>query len=349
MRVESYSIAAASVHYYFRRETVSESLRVNAGRNREVSGQGANASSRPSPAPSSMRGVPPSSVPVSPRRPGKVCPGQGKCEGEPRLAGLKALVEKMVEVLTGKKIRIRLVKWPPDTGVEGSGPGAEPGRVRPPAIEYRYTRELVEEESAVYMASGRVRTADGREIAFNLVLHMERERSLSESVVIRVGGEPEDPLVLVLDGSHARLSDLEIDFDLDRDGVPDRVPLPAPGSGFLVLDKNGDGRINDSGELFGPESGDGFAELSLHDYDGNGWIDEADPVFQDLRVWVFEGGEGRLYTLSELKVGALYLGRLDTPFTLSTAEGDRGRIGSTSFWLGEDGKVGVVQHLDFFI
>lgn len=216
-------------------------------------------------------------------------------------------------------------------------------------MEFRFTRELVEEERTLYMATGNVKTSDGREIAFRLIISMEREREESESFWLWSGGQPQDPLVVVIDGSHARLSEWMNEFDLDLDGVPDKVPVPAPGSGFLVIDINGDGRLNDGGELFGPISGDGFADLSRHDLDGNGWIDEGDPVFRDLRVWMWDREGGRMYTLPELGVGALFLRRAETPFTLRDGAGERGRISSTSFWLGEDGRVGVVQHLDIFL
>ena len=57
------------------------------------------------------------------------------------------------------------------------------------------------------------------------------------------------------------------------------------GSGFLALDKNGNGKIDDGSELFGTKSGDGFADLAEYDSDGNGWIDE----------------KGRVYVLYEVK------------------------------------------------
>ncbi|MGQ9704291.1 MAG: hypothetical protein ACUVS1_06870, partial [Actinomycetota bacterium] len=100
---------------------------------------------------------------------------------------------------------------------------------------------------------------------------------------------------------------------LNMGGVPDRVPVTAPGSGFLVLDLNEDGRVDNGSELFGPRTGNGFHELSLRDLDGNGWIEEVDPVFQDLRVWGWEQDADRLDTLPELDIMALYLRGLETP------------------------------------
>lgn len=56
------------------------------------------------------------------------------------------------------------------------------------------------------------------------------------------------------------------------------------GSGFLALDRNQNGVVDDGSELFGTQSGDGFAHLALYDQDSNGWIDANDPVFDKLRI-----------------------------------------------------------------
>lgn len=65
------------------------------------------------------------------------------------------------------------------------------------------------------------------------------------------------------------LTEAKYNFDLDSDGREDLISFVRPGSGFLALDLNGDGRVNDGRELFGPATGDGFAELARYDQDGN--------------------------------------------------------------------------------
>jgi hypothetical protein len=83
----------------------------------------------------------------------------------------------------------------------------------------------------------------------------------------------------------------------------------------------GDGKINSGAELFGAGSGDGFADLAAHDTDGNGWIDESDAVYDQLRVWAPDGpGGGALSSLKEKGVGAISAGHVATPFELRTAE-----------------------------
>ncbi len=69
-----------------------------------------------------------------------------------------------------------------------------------------------------------------------------------------------------------------------------------PGSGFLALDLNNEGIIINGNELFGPRTGNAFAELSVHDEDGNNLIDENDPVYDQLSVrTINQQGNGVLF------------------------------------------------------
>lgn len=65
------------------------------------------------------------------------------------------------------------------------------------------------------------------------------------------------PLVLDLDGDGIETTLLETNsvyFDIDEDGIRERTAWVSPDDGLLALDQNGDGRINDVGELFGATS-----------------------------------------------------------------------------------------------
>uniref|UniRef100_A0A7S3GSM0 Uncharacterized protein n=1 Tax=Spumella elongata TaxID=89044 RepID=A0A7S3GSM0_9STRA len=121
--------------------------------------------------------------------------------------------------------------------------------------------------------------------------------------------------------------------------------------GYLALDTNQNARIDNGLELFGPGTGNGFAELAQHDSDHNGWIDEADPVYQQLRVWTPSAdGTGRLQTLAELGVGAIHTTSVATPFALRTADnGSLGAVRSTSAYLRENGGAGTVQQIDLSV
>lgn len=211
-----------------------------------------------------------------------------------------------------------------------------------------YTHEL---ETVSYAAQGIIKTADGQTINIDLSLNMSREFYAYSESSLRMETVFKDPLVINYGGTAASLTSDKYSFDLDLDGKLDQISFVGQGSGFLALDKNGDGTINDGSELFGPSSGSGFGELRAYDQDGNGWIDENDEVFSKLLVWSKDqDGNDVLYSLKELDIGAIYLGDLKTEFALNDQDNyTHGTVRSTSFFLKENGGAGYVQHVDLTI
>ncbi len=216
---------------------------------------------------------------------------------------------------------------------------------------FQYTRQYYHEETedTSFSTQGTVRCADGREINFNLNLEMSRSfQEYYEETVSMKQVSMCDPLVINLDGNIAQLSDQTFLFDLDGDGELDEINQLSQGSGFLALDKNGDGVINDGTELFGTSSGNGFADLAAYDEDHNGFIDEGDEIWNKLKIWVTdENGNRQLYSLAEKGVGAICLQNSSTNFAL-TGENNQisGMIRNTGIFLYENGNVGTVQHVD---
>lgn len=207
-----------------------------------------------------------------------------------------------------------------------------------------------EQEETSFSTEGTVVTADGREISFQLDLEMSRSFSAyyhgnyeMQSVSMC------DPLVINLDSDTVSVSDQKFYFDLDADGKEDSISMLNEGSGYLALDLNGDGKINDGSELFGTKSGNGFADLAKYDSDGNGWIDEGDEIWDKLLIWT-QGADGgdKLYHLEKKGVGAICLQNAQTDFSLNSAEDNKqnGQIRRTGIFLYENGNVGTVQHLD---
>ncbi len=216
-------------------------------------------------------------------------------------------------------------------------------------MEASYYHE--EFEFAAFSSKGQVMTEDGRTIDFNLELSMTRR--FMEYAGISQSLQPlqmTDPLVINIDTPIAQVSDQKFTFDIDADGIMDQVSMPTAGSGFLALDKNGDGKIGDGTELFGTKSGDGFADLAEYDADGNGWIDENDEIFEKLLVWCKDAdGTDKLYTLKESGVGAICLQSAPTGFTMQSHRdfSVNARIRSTGIFLYENGGAGTVQQVDF--
>lgn len=97
-------------------------------------------------------------------------------------------------------------------------------------------------------------------------------------------------------------------------------------------------------------SDDGF-DLSAYDKDGNGWIDEADDIFDDLKVWTKdEQGNDKLIALSKSGVGVIFLGNADTKFSLNDTENNKNAvIQRTGVYLKESGEVGTMMHVDMVV
>ncbi len=211
-------------------------------------------------------------------------------------------------------------------------------------------KSYVEEyEEMNFSAGGSVVTKDGRNIDFKLDVTMSRSFMRYFEKRTDIGGGPLiDPLVIGLDDIPAGLTDQKFYFDIDSDGEEDKISMPV-GGGFLALDKNGDGLINNGSELFGTKSGDGFKDLAVYDEDGNGWIDEADPVFDRLKIWVAEAdGSRSLYSLKDKDVGAVCLRSVDTEFSLNSLQDNsvKGKVAKSGVFLYESGRAGSIMHVD---
>lgn len=215
----------------------------------------------------------------------------------------------------------------------------------------------VEQEDTSFSTVGTVRTKDGREINFNVNVNMSRrcEEYYREELNVAQFALC-DPLVINLNTDVTKLSDQTFYFDLDADGEEEEISM-LRGSGYLALDKNGDGVINDGSELFGTKNGDGFADLARYDEDGNGWIDENDSIWSKLKIWCKdENGNDVLYKLSDKGVGAICLKNVSTDFTMQgdrkaqdgtmNANATNAVIRKTGIFLYENGNVGTVQHVD---
>lgn len=214
-------------------------------------------------------------------------------------------------------------------------------------LVYSRSISFYESEHTSFCASGSVRTADGREISFNVDVSMSREFAAQYEEEFGFANiQTCDPLVLNFDGDVAQVTDQTFYFDLDQDGQKESIGKLGNSSGYLSLDLNGNGIIDDGSELFGTKCGDGFRDLTAYDEDGNGWIDENDSVWSKLKIWCKTPTEDKLYTLADKGVGAICLSNASTDFTLQTEGKTGGIVRKTGVFLYENGQAGTVQHVD---
>jgi len=207
-----------------------------------------------------------------------------------------------------------------------------------------------ESEQTSFSANGIVNTLDGNEINFSFEMEMARSFFREESFAYTEKGFALiDPLIVNAGVTTPKFSGVGFSFDLDLDGNPEDIQAPAWGTGFLALDKNQDGMINDGKELFGPSTGDGFGELAAYDLDKNFWIDENDAVFDDLSLYgMDESGEMHLTRIKDAGMGAIYLAGVDTAFDVKNKDNKLlAKIKRSSIALNEDGSVSSVQEADW--
>jgi Ca2+-binding RTX toxin-like protein len=140
-----------------------------------------------------------------------------------------------------------------------------------------------------------------------------------------------DPIVLDLDGSGIDLLSYSdgvgagLRFDIDHDGSGELVAWVGPHDGMLALDLNGNGRIDNTGELVSEflgavqgsnghaaqrTFGDGLAAMRYLDGNQDAKLDHLDPQWANLRVWVDANSNGitdigELKTLQELGITSL--------------------------------------------
>lgn len=214
----------------------------------------------------------------------------------------------------------------------------------------RVSSVLAEKEAVQVQAGGYVQTEDGRSISFGVSLNMSREFASMVNIETTKEVVLTDPLVINMDDLPAGTREMTFQFDIDADGKMDEISMLREGSGFLALDRNGDGKINDGSELFGTRSGNGFDDLAVYDQDGNGWIDENDEIFSKLLIWSKDkDGKDVLKTLKEADVGAIYLASAASQFSITDEKENsvQGVVRSTGIYLKEStGKAGTVQQVD---
>ncbi|MFM9800382.1 hypothetical protein ACKKBJ_15155 [Aeromonas dhakensis] len=272
--------------------------------------------------------------------------GKSEQDGIPNdgLDNRQRLIKLMIEAMLGHKIELPEPIKPAEQSAEGvsapTGEGTQPAAEPDQLVEV--TDSLLQKEQLNVVAAANLQTQDGQTLQLDLGFVLDW-RQLDISQRRTTLNALKDPLVLSLDGKIAGLTDARVNFDLDQDGKADSLPGLSEGSGFVALDRNGNGTIDDGGELFGARSGNGFGELATLDEDGNGVLDERDSQFSALQFWQPDQSP---IALVELGIGAILLHPLDTPFNHLGENGNQGVLRQSGLYVTEQGKGGWVQQVD---
>jgi len=143
------------------------------------------------------------------------------------------------------------------------------------------------------------------------------------------------PLALDIDGTDGvELTSLAsanaVYWDVDsakNDGVAEASGWVTGGDGLLAIDLNADGIINNSGELFGDQTGfsNGFLALAAYDSNSDGAITNADAAWGDLKVWIDSTLDGysestELHTLDSLSITSINLAYSNVSDTIAGNE-----------------------------
>lgn len=157
---------------------------------------------------------------------------------------------------------------------------------------------------------------------------------------------------LILDLGDDGIDTLDIDetniyFDTQNTGFATKTGWVSKDEGFLVVDKNNDGKITHQNELFGSEDTTGFEDLKKYDSNKDGVINSLDSNFKDLKVWqdLNENGitdEGELKTLEQMGINSINL----TPVELNIEQNQNTITGMSSYTT-TDGRTHNIYNVNF--
>ncbi|MDV7438139.1 hypothetical protein R4447_16460, partial [Acinetobacter baumannii] len=169
-----------------------------------------------------------------------------------------------------------------------------------------------------------------------------------------------DPVILDLDGDGIETIAANkwagVLFDHDNDGIRTSTGWVGSDDGILVLDRNGDGIINDGSELFGDsvtlkdgsQASNGYVALAEFDSNGDGKVNAEDTNFEQLKVWRDLNQDGvsqanELFGLTELEIQSLNLNHTNT----DTALGNDNILAQTGSFVTLDGQSHIMGDVNF--
>jgi len=166
-----------------------------------------------------------------------------------------------------------------------------------------------------------------------------------------------DPLALDLDGDGIETvgASSTILFDHDGDGTKNGTGWIKADDGLLVLDRNGNGAIDNGAELFGVDTVkadgqkalDGFDALRDLDSNADGVFDGNDAQFASVKVWRDLNQDGVSQANELFSLAALNITRIDLAPTVQTVNVGHGNLQTASaLFTYSDGSTGKIANLN---
>jgi len=204
------------------------------------------------------------------------------------------------------------------------------------------------EQQLNYQVQGKFNINDN-ELSLNYNFALSSKRT-SYSKIEMSAAALKDPLIVQF-GSQG-LGDIkgQKDFAINQDDTLDNLPIFSGDVGYLVYDKNNNQQADNGSELFGPKTGQGFAELALLDSNKNGFIDAEDQQFEQLFLWQPSDEDeqtAQWISLKDAKIQAISLSAINTPFDFYDQHGQiQAQLRQSSFAISDDGYGRGVHQVD---
>lgn len=200
----------------------------------------------------------------------------------------------------------------------------------------------------IEFTSAPTKNSDGT-ISINTWARIEKEPVVNQlqTQALAKNDEHTDPLTLDIGNNGISFSATPVNFDYDADGVAEALSWTTPTDPLLVLDKNGDGRINNGTELV--DLIGEAAPIGLFDLDSNQdkKLNINDSDFSLLQIWSDRNQDGyaseqELITLSSLGIVSIDLGPAHIQTTTSNGKIIRGVTATY-----QDGSTKVIWDVPF--
>jgi Calx-beta domain len=150
------------------------------------------------------------------------------------------------------------------------------------------------------------------------------------------------PIAIDLNGDGVKTVSIDagVTFDLLNTGNAVNVGWLSGEDGFLAIDKNHNGTIDDRSELFGGSVGEGFAQLASFDSNGDGQVNSQDSLFGDLAIWQDANVNGKTEAGELKSLAAASIASLNVAYSQqSIADANGNILGEKSTALNSNGQA----------